>query len=105
MLDVPESTNGVGLSNAPTASIAASAALQPTDTGVPSARPNAAAASAVTVPRGAHAAASGGDTRAPKPTRSSTASADSKVRTLQRPLLDHGSESGEPVNRMPTQSF
>src|SRR4051812_47323556 len=105
MLDVPERTNAVGSSKAPTASIAATASLHPTATGVPSGRPNASAASAVTAPRSSHGAASGGHTLGPNPTRSSTAPAASKLRTWQTPLLDHGSDSGDPVNRRPTKSF
>src|SRR3954454_9838986 len=105
MLEVPERTKADGCSKAPTASIAAAASLQPTETGAPSERRKTAAASEVTAPRRSHAAASGGATSGANPTRPSTPAAGSDVNTWQRPLLDHGSESGEPVSRSPTESL
>ena len=102
MLEVPDRTKADGASNAPTASMAATASLQPTETGTPSGSPKAAAASEVTEPRRSQAAASGGATLGSNPTRSRTSVAGSEVKTWQRPLLDHGSERGEPVSRSPT---
>ena len=67
MADVPLKTNPLPRSKHPAAKTCANASLQPTHTGTPGGSPNRRAAAAVTVPRRAHAAATGG--QAPGATR------------------------------------
>ena len=105
MAEVPLKTNPLPRSKHPAASVCASASLQPTQTGIPEGNPNRRAAAAVTVPRRAHAAATGGQARAGQPHASSTETAGPPSVTRQMPLDDQGSDAGLPVSAIPMRSF
>ena len=105
MADVPLKTNPLSRSKHPAAKTCANASLQPTHTGTPSGSPNRRTAAAVTVPRRAHAAATGGQTPEGHPHASSTGSTGAPSVTRQMPLDDQGSEAVLPVSHRPTRSL
>ena len=106
MADVPLKTNPLPRSKHPAAKTCANASLQPTHTGTPGGSPNRrAAAAAVTVPRRAHAAATGGQAPEGQPHAASTSTAGAPSVTRQMPLDDQGSEAGLPVSQRPTRSL
>ncbi len=102
MEDVPASTNEDGVVSTPSASMPAMASEAPTLTGTPGrSRPSAHAPAGVSGPRSDQAAARGGTTDVGQLVASTPRSAGAAVRTWHSPLLDHGSDNGDPVKTSP----
>ena len=70
---------------------------QPTETSVPTAKPKLSEACSVIVPRLWKPSSSSGTTSSFQPVYFKTSVIGLLVRTLHKPLLDHGSDIGFPV--------